>query len=306
MSSFSFSWDPTSRSVDGCPAAWSSSDIDSRSQKVTHRCDPFELCVGDQAWLPSPSEALWCLQLHLWNLLLGWSWLWERWWMSGPVLVVDRLSLSIHFSNMEATTSAHWWASLALASSHSPKVTSLSLWEALSQWWDGWVPAGSGSPLPSNWSPLLHCRGSFKEDKMSLVISHTHLGPHSGGPGNLYGMYTWWKRSPISSLEVQYPTSWMAGTSALGSSLGRPHWWPWQINLSTSFCPDSAASTNILLRMNGWCGALTSHQGYSCRKNSMSRWCSASQMDRPSFFAHSLAPRVLCHLSWYCNSSRAW
>ena len=98
----------------------------------------------------------------------------------GPILVVDWLSLSICSSNMEVVTSACWWASLASVSSHSPKVSCLSLWKALSQWQDGRVLVASSSPLPSNWSPLLHCRQSFKEDKMSLVTSHTQLGPHSG------------------------------------------------------------------------------------------------------------------------------
>ena len=52
-------------------------------------------------WGPMTSLAL---PLYL---LLGWSWLWEQWQMSGPSLVVDWLSLSICSSNMAAATRAH-------------------------------------------------------------------------------------------------------------------------------------------------------------------------------------------------------
>ena len=45
----------------------------------------------------------------------------------------------------------------------------------------GWMSAGGlSSLLPPDCSPLLHLRQSFKEDKMSLVTSHAHLGPHRG------------------------------------------------------------------------------------------------------------------------------
>ena len=156
----------------GCPAAWSSSYV-SGSGKVSHQGEPGRLCVGDQAWLPSSGEALHCLQLHPGDLLLSSSWLWEWWQTSDLIQVVDLLSLSIHSSNAAAASRAHQWASLALASSHSPEVPCLSLWEALSQWWDGWALVGSSSPLPPGCSPLLHLRQSFKEDKMSLITSCT-------------------------------------------------------------------------------------------------------------------------------------
>ena len=51
MSGSSFGEVPRSRSVEGCPTAWSSSDVNSRSGKVTHQYDPVGLCIGDQAWL---------------------------------------------------------------------------------------------------------------------------------------------------------------------------------------------------------------------------------------------------------------
>ena len=89
MSGSSFGKGPRSRSVEGCPAAWSSSDIYSGSWKVTGQCDPVGLCIGDQAWLHSSGGALQCLWLCPWGLFLGWSWLWEWWQMSGLVLVVD-------------------------------------------------------------------------------------------------------------------------------------------------------------------------------------------------------------------------
>ena len=65
-----------------------------------------------------------------------------------------------------------------------------------------------------------------------------------------------------------------------------------QINPSASFCPDSAACTNIFWRMNGWCSPLTSHWEYSFRNNSTSRQHSASWMDSPSSFASSLVART--------------
>ena len=43
--------------------------------------------------------------------------------MSGLVLVADWLSLSIHSSNAVAAARACQWASLALASSHSPNMS---------------------------------------------------------------------------------------------------------------------------------------------------------------------------------------
>ena len=110
--------------------------------------------------------------------------------MSGPVLAVDQLNLSIHSSNAAVAARACQWASLALASSCSPEVSHLSLWEALLQWQDGRVLAGSGSLLPPDCSPLLHLRQSFKEDRMSPVTSGAYSGPHSGGLGNLLSMYT--------------------------------------------------------------------------------------------------------------------
>ena len=150
MSGPSFGEGPRSRSAGDCPAAWSSSDIDSRSQKVTCQCDPLVLCLGDQAWLPSPSEALQHLWLYPQDLRLGWSQLWEQGQMFSCILVVDQQSLSICCSNIAAAVSACWWASMALANSCSPKGSCLSLLEALSQWWHAQELVGSRSPPPSN------------------------------------------------------------------------------------------------------------------------------------------------------------
>ena len=92
---------PRSSLAEGCPAAWSSSNV-SGSKKVTHQGEPGGLCVGDQAGLSCSGEALWCLWLHPQDFLLGWSQLWEWKWTSGLILVVDLLSLSIHSSNVAA------------------------------------------------------------------------------------------------------------------------------------------------------------------------------------------------------------
>ena len=100
------------------------------------------------------------------------------------------LSLSLHSSSAVAAARACQWASLALASSHSPEVSHLPLWEAQLQWQEGQVLVDSGSPPPPDCSPLLCLRWSFKEDTMSFVISHALSGPHGGGPGNLLSAFT--------------------------------------------------------------------------------------------------------------------
>ena len=133
MPSSSFSKGPRLRSAEGCKTAWSSSDVNSRTKKVTHQCGLVGLGHVDPDWLPSPGVALQHLLLCPLNPLLDWSLLCEWWQLSGLVLVVDWLSLLILYSNMEAAISAHWWASLASASSCSPEVSCLSLWEPPSQ-----------------------------------------------------------------------------------------------------------------------------------------------------------------------------
>ena len=153
------------------------------------------------------------------------------------IWVSDLLSHLIHSSRVVVAARAHQWAC-------SPEVSCISHEESLSLQQDWCVLVGSGSPLPPTCSPLLHLRWSFREAKMSLVISHSHLGPHGRGPDSLLREYTWLESSPISSQVVQYPTSWAVEVSASGSSLGRPCLHPWQTNLSTSFCPDSAACMN--------------------------------------------------------------
>ena len=119
-SSPSFGEGPKSSLAEGCPATWYSSDV-SGSMKVTHQGEPGGLCVGDWVGLSSSGKALQHLGLHPRDFLLSWSWLWEQKWMSSLVLVVDLLSLSIHSSNAAAATRVHWWASLALVSSHCLK-----------------------------------------------------------------------------------------------------------------------------------------------------------------------------------------
>ena len=91
----------------------------------------------------------------------------------------------------------------------------------------------------------------------------------------------------------------------LGSSLGVPHWWPWQITHSISFCLRSVACRNILWRMNEWWGSLAFHHGYSSKNRSTSRWHSASLMENPSLFTSPLAASDLCLLSVYCSSNKA-
>ena len=76
-------------------------------------------------WKPSSDRALQHLCLHPWDLLHGWSQLWEWWQASSCILVVDQLSLSVYCSSVAAAARACQWASLALVSSCSPKVSHL-------------------------------------------------------------------------------------------------------------------------------------------------------------------------------------
>ena len=154
-------------------------------------CEPVGLCVGDWAWLSSSGWGpMVPLALHPQDLLLGWSQLWEWWQMSNLILVVDWLSLSIYSSNMEVAASACLMGLPGLSKFlFTQSVLSLSLSLSLSGRLcpDGmdkhWVPAGSSSLLPSDCSPLLHHRWSFKEDKMSLVTSTCSFGPAQWGSG---------------------------------------------------------------------------------------------------------------------------
>ena len=106
---------PRSNLVEGCLAAWSSSNV-SGSRKVTHQGGQGRLHVGDQAGLSCPGGAL----KHLWHCpldsLYSQSWLWEQKWASSLVWVTDILNHSIHSSIVVVATRACHWASLALAS----------------------------------------------------------------------------------------------------------------------------------------------------------------------------------------------
>ena len=146
-----------------------------------------------------------------------------------------------------------WWALIP------PKVSHLSLWEALSQWWGGQALVGSSSPLPPGCSSLLCLRQSFKEDKMSLITSCAHSGLHGGvlatswvcildGRGPLILL---WRSSTLPAGQQMCPP--------LGPDLGDHASGLQQNNLSVSFCLDSAVCTNILWGMNRQCGPLTSH-----------------------------------------------
>ena len=118
---------PRSRSEETYPVTCSSLDVVPGYRKVTHQWEPVRLSGGNWAWWPSSGGALQHLWLCPWDLLLGWSQLWELWQMSGPILVIDWPSLSMCSSSMAAPTRASWWASLASAHSHSPIVSHLSL-----------------------------------------------------------------------------------------------------------------------------------------------------------------------------------
>ena len=177
----------------------------------------------------------------------------EWWWTSGLILVVDQLSLSIHCSNMEAAASAHWWVSLALVSSCSPKVSYLSLWEALSWWQDGQALVGSGSLPPSNWSPLLCHRWSFKENKMSWlppVLTWTYtVGvwatslaciPDGRGPQFLL----WGSGIPRAGWQVHPPHGPALGDHA--SDHGE----------STSLLPSALIQQHVQTSFEGWMGSV--------------------------------------------------
>ena len=169
--------DLRSRLPEGCPAAWSSSDV-SGSRKVTHQCKPVRLPVGDQAWLPSSGMAPWHIQLCPRDLLLGWSQLWEQWQMSSLVLVVDWLSLSICSFSVVVAARACQWASLASASSHSPYISCISPWEALLQWQDRCILVGSSPPLPPEYSHSSALGGLSRKTKfpsLPLVPAQAHI-----------------------------------------------------------------------------------------------------------------------------------
>ena len=249
MSGPSFSEGPRSRSVEGCPAAWSSSDIDSRSWKVIHQCDPVGLCIWDWAWPPASSGALWHLWLCLQDLLLGWSQLWEWWQMSGLILVVDQLSLSIHSSNMEAAASACRWASLASASSQSPEVSCLSLWEVLSQWQDGWVPPGSSSLLPFNWS-FSSARGSPSRKTKCPWLPPVLVWTHTVGveatslaciPDGTGPQFLLWRSGTLrAGWQVHLPQG-----PALGDHAGNH-------GKSTSLLPSAKIQSHVQTSFEGW------------------------------------------------------
>ena len=55
-------------------------------------------------------------------------------------------------------------------------------------WWLGCGMGAAVAPCKSSsglWIPLLSCRWSLMEDRISLVASSIHLGPKGGGLGSL-------------------------------------------------------------------------------------------------------------------------
>ena len=86
---------------------------------------------------------------------------------------------------MEAVASAHWWASLASASSCSPEVSCLSLWEAASQWWDRWALAGSSPPFPSN-SHLSSAVDGPSQKTRCPLLPPALVQAHMVGSGSLF------------------------------------------------------------------------------------------------------------------------
>ena len=139
---------------------------------------------------------------------------------------MDWLSLSILSSNVALEARVLQWASLASARSLWAEVSLLLLLGVLLP--GGQASTGLDSLGPLDGWPPFHLRQSFKEDTTSLANSSVHSGLHSGDPGSLQSLYTWWYRSLISSLLIWDPTAWMAKMSACGSrcrghggSLGR-------------------------------------------------------------------------------------
>ena len=118
----------------------------------------------------------------------------------------------------------------------------------------GWTSTGGLQFSTSSWLfPFLHCRWSFKEDKMSLVTSHTHLGLYGGGPGNLFSMYTWWK-SPLF-------LPWRSSTLQAGWRVHLP-WGPALGHHAsnhgklTSLLPSTQIQQHVQTSFGGWMGGM--------------------------------------------------
>ena len=128
-------------------------------------------------------------------------------------------------------------------------------------------------------APLCFCPWqSSKEDTSSPISS----GSPGGDPSSLHCLYTSRYRDWISSLLVWGPTSWMADTSASGSSFGNSCQQPQQTIHSSSFCPWSAACWNISYSIIWQWGLSASHPVCPSRNSSMSITLSFSQTDKPS------------------------
>ena len=110
----------------------------------------------------------------------------------------------------------------------------------------------------------------------------------------------------MSFLLLSGLTSWMAGTSTLGSNFGRPCQWPWQTMHSTSFHPCSKACWNISWSIMKWWGLSASHLACLSWNSSTSISHSVSWTDKPSLSAHTLGARDLSLLLPYLSVSNLW
>ena len=121
------------------------------------------------------------------------------------------LSLSVSHSSVRAASSACWWASLWASSCGSSLLLGLDQNYAA-------APCASSSGVAVY--PHI-CQQILREDRMSQIASSLCQGPQGSGPGDLLSKFMPWYRYLVSLWEVQYPTSFMVGTSASGSGLGR-------------------------------------------------------------------------------------
>ena len=241
-----------------------------------------------------------CLLFYPQDLHLQQSLLWE--WACALDWLLTRgwFNHSISSSKVAAIARAFWWASLTSVRLLPVAASLLSLLGVLLL--GGLTSVGLHSPAACGTSPLSHPWQSSRE----ATTSSTSSGSLGGDPGSLWSLYTLWYRNSICFLLVWGPTSWMAGTSASGSSFSRPWQQPQQTICSASLCPCCKACRYILCNtMRQW-GLSTSHLSCPSRNSSISIIHSVSWMDRPSLIACPLAARALSFLLLYFNVSNLW